>query len=77
MLPTFAKAGHIDDGYFYDWDTRMWRKPLESEPAEVSSPISAIEEGASPDPAPSSPPVVELTGSASAPTGAFPKRRKA
>ncbi len=35
MLPTFAKAGHIDDGYFLDWDTRMWHKPIASndEPA--------------------------------------------
>src|SRR5438105_686271 len=28
MLPEFAKQGHIDDGYFYDWDTRQWRKPI-------------------------------------------------
>ncbi len=82
MLPTFAKEGHIDDGYFYDWDTRMWRKPINEaidiEPAEVPSPISAVE--GAPDVSQAnapSPPVVEPSGSALAPTGVFPKRRKA
>ena len=28
MLPEFAKNGHIDDGFFLDFDTRQWRKPL-------------------------------------------------
>ena len=28
MLPLFITAGHVDDGYFLDWSTRMWRKPL-------------------------------------------------
>ncbi len=28
MLPDFAKQGHIDDGSFFDWDTRTWRKPI-------------------------------------------------
>ena len=34
MLPAFAKEGHIDDGFFYEWDTRQWRKPpLASQPS--------------------------------------------
>lgn len=28
MLPLFITSGHIDDGWFLDWSTRMWRKPL-------------------------------------------------
>lgn len=28
MLPMFLKHGHIGDGWFLEWDTRMWRKPV-------------------------------------------------
>lgn len=28
MLPMFLKHGHIGDGWFLEWDTRMWRKPI-------------------------------------------------
>lgn len=27
MLTLFATAEHIDDGWFLDWDTRMWQRP--------------------------------------------------
>ena len=36
MLPAFAKEGHIDDGFFYEWDTRQWRKPLHNLATEAS-----------------------------------------
>jgi hypothetical protein len=28
MLGRFLANGHVDDGYFFDWDTRQWREPL-------------------------------------------------
>ena len=28
MLPMFLNAPHVDDGWFLDWNTRLWRKPL-------------------------------------------------
>lgn len=28
MLKTFLEHKHVDDGWFYDWHTRMWRKPF-------------------------------------------------
>lgn len=28
MLKLFLSAEHIDDGWFLDWDTRLWRGPL-------------------------------------------------
>ena len=28
MVELFLAAKHIDDGWFLDWDTRMWRRPL-------------------------------------------------
>jgi len=31
MLPVFLKAGHVDDGWFLEWETRQWRRPLASE----------------------------------------------
>lgn len=27
MLPFFLSAGHVDDGWFLEWDTRLWRGP--------------------------------------------------
>ena len=36
MLPLFLQHNHVDDGWFLDWDTRLWRKPL-SEPAPLST----------------------------------------
>ena len=28
MLPLFQQTNHINDGWFLDFDTRLWRKPL-------------------------------------------------
>jgi hypothetical protein len=28
MLPMFLKHNHIGDGWFLEWDTRLWRKPV-------------------------------------------------
>jgi len=28
MLPMFLKHGHIGDGWFLEWDTRLWRRPI-------------------------------------------------
>ena len=28
MLQSFLDKGHLNDGWFLDWDTRMWRKSL-------------------------------------------------
>jgi hypothetical protein len=36
MLPLFLEKGHLNDGWFLDWDTRMWRKPLATS-AELSA----------------------------------------
>lgn len=36
MLPLFLQHNHVDDGWFLDWDTRLWRKPL-GEPAPLST----------------------------------------
>lgn len=39
LLPEFIAKGHINDGWFLDWDTRLWREPLagESEAEEAAS----------------------------------------
>ncbi len=82
MLPEFARQGHIGDGWFFDWDTRQWRKPINPsiEPAELPSPSSAVgDENPIANPGISSPPpAVEQKVQASAPAGvSLPKRRKA
>ena len=28
MLPLFLQHNHVDDGWFLDWDTRLWRNPI-------------------------------------------------
>ena len=35
MLPLFLQHNHVDDGWFLDWDTRLWRHPI-GEPAPLS-----------------------------------------
>src|ERR1700693_246624 len=35
MLPMFLQHGHIGDGWFLEWNTRMWRRPLMEIPAIV------------------------------------------
>ncbi len=95
MLPAFAKEGHINDGWFLDWDTRQWRKPISlgqqelnlakelgmpvDEPAELPSPISAVE--GAPDVsqanAPSEGVEQQVVQASAAPPSPLPKRRKA
>ena len=31
MLPFFEDGGHIDDGWFFIWDTRQWLRPIDPE----------------------------------------------
>lgn len=43
MLPMFFAHNHINDGWFLDWDTRLWRKPiheLEAEDNTLADPTS-------------------------------------
>jgi|HubBroStandDraft_3_1064219.scaffolds.fasta_scaffold00002_78 hypothetical protein len=47
MFPLFLKHGHIGDGWFLEWDTRMWRKPI-IEPEEMVSRPSVGEEALTP-----------------------------
>lgn len=42
MLPLFIQTGHIDDGWFLDFDTRQWRKPLSEEPAFGHGPVMSV-----------------------------------
>jgi hypothetical protein len=35
MFPLFLKFGHIGDGWFLEWDTRQWRKPVNDIPVDV------------------------------------------
>lgn len=35
MLPMFLKDRHIGDGYFLDWDTRLWWQPKTGEVADA------------------------------------------
>ena len=49
MLPLFLSLKHVDDGWFLDWDTRLWRKPLASEAIPSQPPtererVAAFEE---------------------------------
>lgn len=52
MLALFEAAKHTDDGWFLDWDTRMWRPPLVDAEAELADPLtldnSSAEEAISP-----------------------------
>lgn len=31
MLPFFLDKAHVDDGWFLDWDTRLWKHPINPE----------------------------------------------
>ena len=35
ILPEFIAKGHTNDGWFLDWDTRLWREPI----GEAASPL--------------------------------------
>lgn len=37
MLPMFVPT-HVDDGWFLDWDTRLWRGPVADAPAQLADP---------------------------------------
>ena len=41
MLPLFQAAGHVDDGWFLDWTTRLWHHPLADAgaPAPLADPV--------------------------------------
>lgn len=40
MLPLFLAQHHVDDGWFLDWDTRLWRHPVgEEAPAQLADPL--------------------------------------
>ncbi len=41
MIPIFAQHGHIDDGWFLEYETRQWRKPL-AERAELELPKAGL-----------------------------------
>src|SRR5208282_1159225 len=43
MLPFFTTTRHIDDGWFFDYDTRQWRRPLLTE-FDLSPPKDTYEE---------------------------------
>lgn len=38
MLPLFLAAGHVDDGWFLDWTTRLWHHPLAD--ADAPAPLA-------------------------------------
>jgi hypothetical protein len=40
MLPLFLAQHHVDDGWFLDWDTRLWRHPVgDPAPAQLADPL--------------------------------------
>src|SRR5437868_10592263 len=53
MLPEFARAGHVDDGWFLDWDTRMWRQPASGANLSQQDAEAKAEEERSPSSPPS------------------------
>lgn len=70
MLPEFQRAKHIGDGWFYEWDTRLWRKPvadmapgpkaldnyLNLNPKQPSQTLAPVEGDAAASASPSPPP---------------------
>ncbi len=78
MLPLFLKFGHIGDGWFLEWETRLWRKPVNDIPIDppevpVSRP-SVGAEGHSPPPAPGAEAPPTLASPPSPPEGPQPSR---
>ena len=57
MLQSFLDKGHLNDGWFLDWDTRMWRKPLSEdngfreERVAIDEPLLGKVEASPPPPA--------------------------
>jgi hypothetical protein len=52
MFPLFLKFGHINDGWFFQWENRMWRRPVNDIPVDVPEEMvsrpSVAREGQSP-----------------------------
>ncbi len=46
MLSMFLAHGHIGDGWFLEWNTRMWRKPVND---IVGVPLSKLDAAFAPD----------------------------
>lgn len=47
MVELFTAAGHVDDGWFLDWDTRLWRPALGGDshgmtPSPSSRPLPSL-----------------------------------
>jgi hypothetical protein len=56
MFPLFLKFGHINDGWFLQWENRMWRRPVNDIPVDVPEEMvtrstAAMAEDAEPSPA--------------------------
>jgi hypothetical protein len=43
MLPLFLKEKHIGDGWFLDYDTKLWRKPPADSLSEAHGPLTEAE----------------------------------
>jgi hypothetical protein len=55
MLPIFIASGHIDDNWFYNYDTHGWHKIDQSDPfvdLDVVQPVPSEIETSLPAPAP-------------------------
>lgn len=81
MLPMFLKHGHIGDGWFLEWDTQMWRRPINgisSEPVPLADDLvmgTSVTGAATPSPEappPSPPEGLQPSPSAEAPEPARP-----
>ncbi len=35
MLPFFIEAKHVDDGWFFEWETRRWKPPIVEQASEM------------------------------------------
>ena len=44
MLPLFLEANHVDDGWFLDWDTRLWWAPESGDIADARAMLADREE---------------------------------
>ena len=88
MLPLFLKFGHIGDGWFLEWDTRQWRRPVNDIPVDLPEEAVSRPSGGEQEPSPEVlPPPSPPEGPQSAPSaeaapvspvvaGVIVKRRK-
>ena len=42
MFPLFLKFGHIGDGWFLEWDTRQWRRPVNDIPVDLPEGVTVM-----------------------------------